>query len=111
MAEYLFSYGTLRESRVQNELFGRRLVGSTDRLTGYRINEIEITDIDFLIGGESESQQTLIETGDSGDTVEGTVLEITYDELLRADEYEPAEYRRAKVKLASGKEAWVYLAT
>lgn len=110
MSEYLFSYGTLRESRVQNELFGRRLTGSADRLTGYRLNEIEITDPDFLANGGDERQQTLVENRDSGDTVEGTVFEITYDELLRVDEYEPTEYRRAEVTLASGKEAWVYFA-
>lgn len=110
MTEYLFSYGTLRESRVQNELFGRRLTGSTDRLAGYRLKEIEITDLDFLAGGGDERQRTLIETRESGDSVEGTAFEVTYDELLRVDEYEPSEYRRAEVTLASGKEAWVYLA-
>ncbi len=110
MAEYLFSYGTLRESRVQNDLFGRRLAGNTDRLLGYRLEEVKITDSDFLASGGDERQQTLNETRDSGDTVEGTVFEITYDELLRADEYEPSEYHRAEVTLASGKEAWVYLA-
>ena len=110
MPEYLFSYGTLRESRVQNELFGRRLTGTIDQLTGYRLSEIEISDPAFLANGGDESQQTLNETRDSRDTVEGTVFEITYDELLRVDEYEPSEYRRAEVTLASGKEAWVYLA-
>lgn len=110
MAEYLFSYGTLRESCVQNELFGRRLVGSTDRLTGYRLKEIEIADVDFLANGGDVCQQTLAATGEFADTVEGTVFEITYDELLLADEYEPAEYRRAEVTLVSGKEAWIYLA-
>lgn len=111
MAEYLFSYGTLRESGVQNDLFGRRLAGSPDRLTGFRLNDIKITDRGFIASGGDERQQTLIETRDSRDAVEGTVFEITYDELLRADEYEPAEYRRAEVMLDSGKEAWVYMAT
>ncbi len=110
MAEYLFSYGTLRESRVQNELFGRRLAGDPDILNGYRLDEIEITDPDFLSGGGDKRQQTLVESSDPADIVEGTVLEVTYDELLRVDEYEPSEYHRAEVTLASGKEAWVYLA-
>ncbi len=111
MAEYIFSYGTLRESRVQNELFGRRLTGNSDLLTGYRLREYEITDLDFVGRGGDERQQTLIETRESRDTVEGTVFEITYDEILLVDEYEPSEYRRVEVTLASGKEAWVYLAS
>ncbi|MBK6748471.1 MAG: gamma-glutamylcyclotransferase [Acidobacteria bacterium] len=109
MAEYLFSYGTLRESREQNELFGRRLVGNPDILNGFRRSEIEITDPGFLSGGGDKRQQTLVETSDPADIVEGTVFEVTYDELLQVDEYEPAEYRRAEVMLASGKEAWIYL--
>ena len=38
------------------------------------------------------------------------VFEITVEELLHADKYEPANYKRIKVKLESGKEAWIYVA-
>jgi gamma-glutamylcyclotransferase (GGCT)/AIG2-like uncharacterized protein YtfP len=41
--------------------------------------------------------------------VSGTVFEITDAELVRADQYEVAAYRRVAAKLASGKEAWVYV--
>lgn len=111
MPEYIFSYGTLRESRVQNELFGRRLTGSNDQLKGFRLKDIDIGDPDFLARGEDIGQQTLVASNNSGDSVDGTVFEITFDELLLVDEYEPSEYRRAEVTLASGKEAWVYLAS
>ena len=111
MPEYIFSYGTLRESRVQNELFGRRLTGNGDTLAGHRLKDIEIGDPDFLASGEDVRQQTLVATNNIADTVEGTVFEITYEELLLVDEYEPAEYRRRELTLASGTVAWIYLAT
>jgi hypothetical protein len=36
------------------------------------------------------------------------VLELTPDELARCDVYEGDEYRRLRVTLRSGTEAWVY---
>jgi hypothetical protein len=46
---------------------------------------------------------------DENDVIAGTALEVSEEELLVADRYEPKEYNRAKVKLESGKEAWIYL--
>ena len=41
---------------------------------------------------------------------QGTVLEVTDDELAKADAFEaPAQYERIQVSLASGKQAWVYV--
>ena len=47
---------------------------------------------------------------DQNDKVKGTVLELTAAELSLADTYEPEDYKRVKVTLGSGKEAWVYAA-
>ncbi|MFB2586268.1 gamma-glutamylcyclotransferase family protein [Herbiconiux liukaitaii] len=41
--------------------------------------------------------------------VEGTVFEITADELAAADAYEVDDYRRVLVPLATGEQAWVYV--
>jgi hypothetical protein len=38
------------------------------------------------------------------------VFTISKEELLLADNYETDDYKRIKVKLQSGKEAWVYVA-
>lgn len=108
--EYLFSYGTLQQEEVQLDLFGRKLEGTQDVLTGYAIEEIEIKDEVFLSRGEEKYQRTLVRSNDSNDRIAGTVLKITNEELLLADEYEPDIYKRIKVKLESGKEAWVYSA-
>ncbi len=42
--------------------------------------------------------------------MEGTVLEISEEELLEADKYEPGNYKRFKRVLQSGKAAWIYVA-
>lgn len=110
MKEHLFSYGTLQKEKVQLELFGRVLNGSPDILRSYKVVTIEIGDESFLSRGEERYQQTLIDTNDDNDTVAGMVLEITEEELLLADHYEPASYKRIYVVLESGKKAWIYLA-
>lgn len=109
MNEYLFSYGTLQKTQTQIQLFGRILHGHRAVLRGYKTAEMEITDTAFLARGENRQQQTLIATNNSRDKVEGTALEITAEELLMADKYEPANYTRQKVKLQSGLEACIYL--
>ena len=92
------------------DLFKRLLHGSKDILGGYRIETIEITDEAFLSKGEEKFQRTLVATNDKSDAVEGTVFEVSAEELLHADKYEPDNYIRIKVPLQSGKEAWIYFA-
>lgn len=107
MSEYLFSYGTLQKAEVQLKLFGRLLNGTNDSLTGYKTGTIEITDEVFLAKGEQSTQHTAIPS--DGDRIDGMVFEVSADELAHADKYEPAEYLRFEVILASGKQAWIYL--
>ena len=111
MKENIFSYGTLQKEKVQMELFGKVLQSSADILCGYKVATIEIKDQLFLSKGEDKFQQTLLATSNSNDIIKGTVLEITVEELLQADKYEPDNYKRIKVTLQSGKEAWIYVAT
>lgn len=109
MIEYLFSYGTLQRDDVQLQLFGRLVRGVKDILNGYKIASIEITDESFLATGADKFQKTLIQSKD--DFIEGTVLEITNEELLIVDKYEPVNYQRVKVNLNSNKVAWIYVAS
>jgi gamma-glutamylcyclotransferase (GGCT)/AIG2-like uncharacterized protein YtfP len=108
MKELLFSYGTLQKEKVQLELFGRLLNGAKDILGGYKLSPVEIKDESFLAKGEDKYQLTLIPSKD--EIVEGTIFEISEEELLLADRYEPENYKRIKVTLRSGKEAWIYVA-
>ncbi len=48
-------------------------------------------------------------SGSAADRVQGMVFEITDAELERADAYEVDAYKRVSAKLASGRQAWVYV--
>ena len=109
MKESLFSYGTLQKEKVQLELFGRILTGSKDILKGHKVSSIEIKDESFLSKGEQTYHLIAIISDDKKDSIEGTVFEISEEELFLADKYEPVEYKRVKVMLESGKQAWVYV--
>ena len=110
MKEWLFSYGTLQNEETQKKIFGRILKGTADTLSGYSISTIEIKDENFLSKGEQKYQHTAIASKYKNDNINGTVFEITGDELLLTDIYEPDGYTRIKVMLASGKKAWIYVA-
>lgn len=110
MKEYLFSYGTLQKEKVQLELFGRLLHGPKDSLKGYKLSSVEIKDESFLSKNEQKIQLTVIPSNDKNDIIEGTVFEISEEELLLSDKYEPDNYKRVKVELESGKKAWIYAA-
>ena len=109
MNQYLFSYGTLQKQQVQINLFGRILQATADTLQGYRTASFEIKDESFLSKGEEKNQLTAIPSDNKNDCIKGSVFEITEEELLHADKYEPAGYKRILVRLASGKEAWLYV--
>ena len=107
--ERLFSYGTLQTESVQLSTFGRKLNGNPDALPGYRLQMIQITDRDFVATSGAEYHRNLEFTGSASDLVDGTVFSITEQELEQADAYEPDGYKRVRVELRSGTEAWVYI--
>lgn len=107
--ELLFSYGTLQLEAVQLRTFGRRLIGRPDRLPGYRKELLEITD-PAVVGASGKTHHPIVvHSGESADGVDGVVFEVTAEELARADAYEVTDYRRDRVMLASGLQAWAYL--
>ncbi|MER6951334.1 gamma-glutamylcyclotransferase family protein [Nonomuraea sp. NPDC000554] len=106
----LFSYGTLRQREVQLSVFGREVAGTPDRLPGYRLSTVEITDPQVIAVSGATHHPILEATGDAADVVDGTALRLTEDELTAADAYEVDDYQRALVPLASGLHGWVYAA-
>ena len=106
----LFSYGTLQKEKVQIELFGRLLNGSSDQLPGYKLSTVEIKDESVLQKSEEAFHPIAIATENVLDSIPGKVLEISPEELAMADSYETADYKRVQVKLQSGKSAFVYIA-
>ena len=110
MNENLFSYGTLQKDKVQLKLFGRLLNGTKDALKGYKLSKLEIKDESVLSTSEQKYHLIASPSNNKDDTIEGIVLQISDEELLIADEYELDDYKRVKVVLESGKEAWIYVA-
>ena len=51
----------------------------------------------------------MTETGDPADDIAGKVFAISEAELAAADAYEVDDYKRVLVRLASGRDAWVYV--
>lgn len=98
MEELVFVYGTLRDPKIQTEIIGRLVEGSPDTLVGYKKSTITLRNTVYPI---------LVP--EPNGIIEGEILKLTPDELARVDEYETNAYRRVKVTLKSGREAWVYL--
>ena len=108
--EPLFSYGTLQYAGVQMEQFGRLLHGTADVLGGFRIGRIAIGDPEVVRQSGESHHPALVASDDPAHQIAGVVFEISSGELSAADEYEAGEYARQRVTLASGREAWVYVA-
>lgn len=109
--EKLFSYGTLRYTAVQRATFGRTLSGANDVLTGYRIDRITIADAHVLELSKESEHPILRVSNVASDTVTGMVFDVTLEELALADSYEVDAYKRARVTLQSGVEAWAYVSS
>ena len=108
----LFSYGTLQQEKVQLSTFGRRLDGQRDTLIGYERSQVKIDDPQVVARLGMTHHANVMATGRDDSGVSGMALEVTDAELARADEYEaPFRYARVAVRLASGRQAWVYVHT
>ena len=110
MTHRVFSYGTLRQAEVQAALFGRAVPTTADALPGYRLEWLVITD-PAVIATSGSDRHPILRLGADGDSVDGACLELSDEDLARADAYEVDDYVRVAVRLASGTEAWVYVAS
>ncbi|GAA1967247.1 gamma-glutamylcyclotransferase family protein [Agromyces allii] len=109
MTHRVFSYGTLRQADVQSALYGRAVPTVADTLPGFRLDWVEITDA-AVIATSGSDRHPILRPGAAHDAVEGASLELTDDELAATDAYEVDDYVRTPVVLASGLDAWAYLA-
>ncbi len=105
----LFSYGTLQLEAVQLSTFGRKLETTPDLLPGYENAMVKIDDPEVVrISGKAE-HPIIRRSKNPFEEVKGSVLKITFEELMRADKYEVNAYKRVEVKLSSGTKAWAYV--
>ena len=106
----LFSYGTLQQEDVQLSTFGRKLTGEKDLLLGYEPSLVKIPDPSIAQRLGKTHHDNVTATGDDWSSVQGTVFEVSDDEIGMVDRFEAEfRYERVNASLASGKEAWVYV--
>lgn len=106
----LFSYGSLQQEDVQLSTFGRKLEGEKDLIMGYEPSLVKIADPEVAKRLQKLHHDNIKKTGDDWSNVQGTVFEVTDEELARSDTFEAQfGYTRVTVPLASEKEAWVYV--
>ena len=104
----LFSYGTLQDTPVQIETFGRELEGCKDYLLGYCLQMVAIDNEEVVrISGKTHHPIAIL--GNKTSEIKGMVFEITAEELAHSDQYEVDAYQRVLGKMQSGIEAWVYV--
>ena len=106
----IFSYGTLQLPQVQMDTFKRPLKGTPDALVGWKQEWLQITDPKVLALSGEAMHPILRYTGEAGDFVLGTALEVSKLELFAADDYEVDDYKRVEADLKSGRKAWIYVA-
>ena len=109
MTHRVFSYGTLRFPEVQLALYGRRVPTVPDRLPGYRLDWVRITDA-AVIEKSGSDRHPILRRDPGHAPVEGAYLELDDAELAATDDYEVDDYVRVLVPLESGADAWAYLA-
>jgi gamma-glutamylcyclotransferase (GGCT)/AIG2-like uncharacterized protein YtfP len=85
------------------------LTGFSDCLSGYVASKIKIMDEHVIKLSGTDLHPALIYTGNDDDKVSGVVYQVTKIELVKADEYEVDDYKRVRVILSSGRNAWVYI--
>jgi len=107
-AQWLFSYGTLRDPAVQRALFGREVEGVDDTLVGFVLDSVTITD-PAIIATSGSDRHPILRRATVSHEVRGSRFLLTQAELEAVAQYEVADYARISTLLASGYEAYVYV--
>jgi gamma-glutamylcyclotransferase (GGCT)/AIG2-like uncharacterized protein YtfP len=102
--EQLFSYGTLRSKEIQMRLFKKLLTGTPDQLLGHKLKSLQIEEefgmADYVV---------VVPSQDPLDTIHGIVFNISSVDLAKVDVFESNSYKRVRVTLKSGVDAWIYM--
>ena len=85
---------------MQLGVFSRPLTAFEDELPLYILSDKKVADL----------YPTLHYTGQKEDSIKGQVYTLSHQELQKADIYEGEAYERIQIQLASGKNAWAYIA-
>ena len=94
---------------MQHALFGRQVDGAPDALVGFILGTVTILD-PVAIERSGKAVHAIVDpSADPADRVPGVVLSLSEAELGIADAYEDEAYKRVSTRLASGREAFVYV--
>lgn len=104
----LFSYGAFTQDHVHRAVYERRLSGRLDSLLGYRLKLIAVPE--DTAGTLRIEQQPAAVPGDPDDLIAGMRYEVSEAELAAVEQVNQALFTKVWVKLASGEEAWVFVA-
>lgn len=107
--QLLFSYGTLQLKNVQLKIYGRELTGTNDTLTGYKIENLQVTDKSILDENNQNFQPIAVQTNSEKDQISGKIFEITTEELFKTDLCKTDNCKRVSKTFESGIKAWVYI--
>ncbi|MGB5942658.1 MAG: gamma-glutamylcyclotransferase family protein [Leeuwenhoekiella sp.] len=100
----LFTYGTLQQSKIQRQLYGRILTQEAALLCGFGLKTIRIPD--HPAGTEYPALEPM---DDRNALVKGAILTLTPTELLQTDLYEGKSYKRVLTQTVAGIPCWVYI--
>ena len=78
---YLFFFFSLQLDRVHLETYCRLLEGVKDSLLNYKLDKLKITDDEVIKKSGKEFHPIAMKTGISNDMINGTIYEITEEEL------------------------------
>ena len=94
----LFAYGTLQDSDIQKQLFGKVLPFEEDIIIGYEVvHDLEIEGHFYPRLKEKYKEE-----------LKGRVYELTAEQLVLVDEYETDAYYRMKIKTIKNRIVEVY---
>ena len=94
---------------MQRALFGRLVDGAPDALVGFTLATVTIQDPVAIERSGMAVHAIVDSSADPAERVPGVVLSLSEAELAIADTYEDAAYKRVSTRLASGREAFVYV--
>ncbi len=93
---------------MQRALFGRPLTGTPDALQGFALSTIATRDPVAVATSGVVTHLALVPDA-STPPIDGMLYALTDAELVKADDYEGADYRRIVVTFVSGADGWVYV--
>lgn len=85
------------------------VTGEKDTLVGYTLSMVEITAPEVLKLSEEKYHPIIEFSGNADDKVEGTLFDVSEQEILNADKYEVDDYKRIEVTFESGNKGYIYV--